>query len=179
MEHVRASTEARLPKKRPSEEPAAKERPFQYASVVEDGPLSENISDSRNVKRATQHSWMMEATPGKNFVAGSKDNFEATDNFALPTKQKPRGERRSASTPRDLQDASPDTEKVDVFGEHIFFTQDVVKEVGSVNDAASKQEYRRAARSASVPRNVQESTLQSRSIVNDKPSVSRQAAVSS
>jgi hypothetical protein len=79
-------------------------------------------------------------------LARSKDNFEATDNFALPTKQKPRGERRSASTPRDLQDASPpDTAKVDIFGKHIFFTQDVVKEVGSVNDAASKQEYRRAA----------------------------------
>jgi hypothetical protein len=170
-EHERASTRARMSRKRPSEEPAIKERPS--LSVLEDWPRREMISDSRNVQSVTQHSWI-EATPGK-----AKDTFEATGNFALPTKQQPRGEDRSASVPRDLQTASPDTTKMDVFGKHIFLTQDVVTEVGNVNGAALKQEYRRAARSASVPRNVQESTLQSRSIVDDKPSVRRQTAVSS
>ena len=177
-EHERGSTQSRMSRKRPPEEPAVKERPSQSVHVMEDGPRSEKMFDIRNVQRATQHSWT-EATPGKNIVVSSKDPSEATGSFALQTKQQLRGERRSASAPKDLQAVSPDTAKMDVFGKHIFLTKDVVPEFDSINGATLKQEHRRAARSASVPRRLQESTLQSRSIVNDKPSVRRQATVSS
>jgi hypothetical protein len=177
-EHERASTQARMSRKRSSQGPAVKERPSQSVNMMEERPRKENNSDSSNVQRVTQHS-LTEATACKNFVVDSKDTFEATGNFALPTTQQPRGERRSASAPRGLQAASLDTTKKDIFGKHIYLTQYVVPEIGNVNDAALKQEYRRAVRSVSVPRNVQESTLQSRSIVNDKPSVRRQAAVRS